>query len=65
MKLWPAKKEKKDSLRCSFCNLSQRDVKLLISGPGIYICDQCIDICNTVITEYRTKQCAPPDTEKS
>ncbi len=32
-------------LRCSFCNKSQRDVKKLIAGPTVYICDECVDIC--------------------
>ena len=34
-----------DVLRCSFCNKSQRDVKKLIAGPTVYICDECVDIC--------------------
>ena len=38
-----------DVLRCSFCNKSQRDVKKLIAGPTVYICDECVDICLDII----------------
>ena len=38
-------------LRCSFCNKSQRDVKKLIAGPTVYICDECVDICLDIIAE--------------
>jgi hypothetical protein len=41
------------TLRCSFCNKSQRDVKKLIAGPRVYICDECVDICLTIIKEDR------------
>ena len=34
---------------CSFCNKSQRDVRKLIAGPHVYICDECVDICNDVV----------------
>jgi len=44
------------SLSCSFCNKSQKEVKKLIAGPGVYICDECIDLCNDIIFEDRTKQ---------
>ncbi len=40
-------------LRCSFCNKSQRDVKKLIAGPKVYICDECVDICNDILAEDR------------
>jgi hypothetical protein len=40
-------------LRCSFCNKSQRDVKKLIAGPRVFICDECVDICVTIITEEK------------
>src|SRR5687768_7868994 len=40
-----------DVLRCSFCNKSQRDVKKLIAGPAVYICDECIDVCNEILDE--------------
>src|SRR5437763_2636571 len=38
-------------LLCSFCGKSQRQVKKLIAGPGVYICDECIDLCNEIIDE--------------
>lgn len=40
-------------LRCSFCNKSQRDVRKLIAGPTVYICDECVDICLDIIAEDR------------
>src|SRR3979411_3104487 len=40
-----------DQLMCSFCGKSQRQVKKLIAGPGVYICDECIDLCNEIIDE--------------
>jgi ATP-dependent Clp protease ATP-binding subunit ClpX len=45
-------KNKKDrSLRCSFCNKSQEEVQKLIAGPSVYICNECIDLCNEIIAE--------------
>ena len=38
-------------LRCSFCNQGQSDVKKLIAGPSVYICDECVDICNDILEE--------------
>jgi ATP-dependent Clp protease ATP-binding subunit ClpX len=46
-----------EQLLCSFCGKSQRQVKKLIAGPGVYICDECIDLCNEIIDEEFT---APP-----
>jgi len=43
--------EGSDLLKCSFCGKSQRQVKKLIAGPGVYICDECIDLCNEIIEE--------------
>ncbi|MFD1504566.1 ATP-dependent Clp protease ATP-binding subunit ClpX [Georgenia yuyongxinii] len=40
-----------DLLKCSFCGKSQKQVKKLIAGPGVYICDECIDLCNEIIDE--------------
>ena len=40
-----------DLLKCSFCGKSQKQVKKLIAGPGVYICDECIDLCNEIIEE--------------
>ena len=46
-----------EQLLCSFCGKSQRQVKKLIAGPGVYICDECIDLCNEIIDE---ELAAPP-----
>src|ERR1051325_4553206 len=46
--------EGKEQLLCSFCGKSQRQVKKLIAGPGVYICDECIDLCNEIIDEELT-----------
>lgn len=40
-----------EQLKCSFCGKGQRQVKKLIAGPGVYICDECIDLCNEIIEE--------------
>jgi ATP-dependent Clp protease ATP-binding subunit ClpX len=40
-----------DQLQCSFCGKSQRQVRKLIAGPGVYICDECIELCNEIIDE--------------
>ncbi len=47
-----------DQLLCSFCGKSQRQVKKLIAGPGVYICDECIDLCNEIIDEELTAPAA-------
>jgi ATP-dependent Clp protease ATP-binding subunit ClpX len=44
------------SLKCSFCNKSQKEVKKLIAGPNVYICDECVEICNEIITEERIQE---------
>ena len=52
-----AKKESSDeALRCSFCNKSQREVKKLIAGPTVFICDECVDICLDIIAEDRMQE---------
>ena len=38
-------------LKCSFCGKSQDQVKRLIAGPGVYICDECVELCSEIITE--------------
>ncbi len=43
--------ESSELLKCSFCGKSQKQVKKLIAGPGVYICDECIDLCNEIIEE--------------
>ena len=47
------KKAEGDGLKCSFCNKSQRDVRKLIAGPTVYICDECVDICLDIIAEEK------------
>ncbi|MEQ1877300.1 MAG: ATP-dependent Clp protease ATP-binding subunit ClpX [Bdellovibrionia bacterium] len=44
------------SLVCSFCGKSQKEVKKLIAGPSVYICDECIDLCNDIISEERERE---------
>ena len=44
--------EGNEQLLCSFCGKSQRQVKKLIAGPGVYICDECIDLCNEIIAKH-------------
>ena len=43
--------ESGDLFKCSFCGKSQKQVKKLIAGPGVYICDECIELCNEIIEE--------------
>ncbi len=54
-----AKYEGTELLKCSFCGKSQKQVKKLIAGPGVYICDECIELCNEIIEE----ELAETDTE--
>ena len=42
---------KDKSIRCSFCGKTQNDVKSLIAGPGVYICDQCVELCEGIIAD--------------
>jgi len=51
-----AKYGENEQLKCSFCGKSQRQVKKLIAGPGVYICDECIDLCNEIIEEELTEE---------
>ncbi|HEX5035263.1 MAG TPA: ATP-dependent Clp protease ATP-binding subunit ClpX, partial [bacterium] len=48
--------EDSTNLSCSFCGKSQREVKKLIAGPTVYICDECIELCNDIIAEETNKQ---------
>ncbi len=52
----PRKKTDGEGLKCSFCNKSQRDVRKLIAGPTVYICDECVDICLDIIAEERESE---------
>jgi len=47
----PKDTESRDDLLCSFCGKSQDEVKKLIAGPSVYICDECIQLCNEIIAE--------------
>ncbi len=51
-----ARESAADGLRCSFCNKSQREVRKLIAGPNVYICDECVDICLDIISEDRARE---------
>ena len=46
-----SKYEEKKTLKCSFCGKTQEQVKRLVAGPGVYICDECVDLCNEIIEE--------------
>ena len=56
-------------LYCSFCGKSQHEVRKLIAGPSVFICDECVDLCNEIIREEyteeelkeRREQAAPPE----
>lgn len=52
------------ALRCSFCGKGQKEVKKLIAGPGVYICDECIDLCNDIIDEEKEREGAVKGTFK-
>lgn len=52
------------NLCCSFCGKSQREVKKLIAGPSVYICDECIELCNDIIAEESQKDHLTPGSEK-
>ena len=44
-----AKYEDKKTVRCSFCGKAQENVKRIIAGPGVYICDECVELCESII----------------
>lgn len=54
--------ESADLLKCSFCGKSQKQVRKLIAGPGVYICDECIELCNEIIEEELTEVEAADET---
>ena len=43
-------------LRCSFCGKSQNDVKKIIAGPTVYICNECVELCNDIMEEEWSKE---------
>src|SRR5450759_3319660 len=47
----PGKQEGPEHLKCSFCGKPQRQVRKLIAGPGVYICDECVELCNEIVDE--------------
>lgn len=49
-------RKKSDFLKCSFCGKSQNQVKKLIAGPGVYVCNECVDLCNEIIDEELKEQ---------
>lgn len=55
--------ESGDLLKCSFCGKSQKQVQQLIAGPAVYICDECVELCNEIIEERSAEaaQDAPAD----
>ena len=48
------KKNDKDSLFCSFCGKNQKEVKKLIAGPTVFVCDECVELCMDIIKEDTT-----------
>ncbi len=54
------KKEETTNLSCSFCGKSQKEVRKLIAGPTVYICDECIDLCNDIIAEETSRDSEQP-----
>ena len=64
------RKTREKDLTCSFCGKSQKDVRKLIAGPSVYICDECVELCNDIITEeyeredyYATRAMVPKPLE--
>ncbi|MFC0581191.1 ATP-dependent Clp protease ATP-binding subunit ClpX [Micrococcoides hystricis] len=55
--------ESADLLKCSFCGKSQKQVRKLIAGPGVYICDECIELCNEIVDEELTDPAATEEFE--
>jgi len=51
-------------LKCSFCGKSQEQVRKLIAGPGVYICDECVELCNEILEEELAEARAMTPTQK-
>ena len=47
--------KKDDKLKCSFCGKTQDQVTRLIAGPGVYICDQCVELCSEIMEDEMTQ----------
>jgi len=58
------KRDDDANLSCSFCGKSQREVKKLIAGPTVYICDECIELCNDIIAEEYTEDEPPAQSSR-
>jgi ATP-dependent Clp protease ATP-binding subunit ClpX len=58
------KREDNSNLSCSFCGKSQKEVRKLIAGPTVYICDECIELCNDIIAEEYGQEEATPTRSK-
>ncbi len=58
------KRDDNANLSCSFCGKSQREVKKLIAGPTVYICDECIELCNDIIAEEYGREEVTPETSR-
>jgi len=56
--------QKDAPLRCSFCGKTQDEVKKIIAGPGVYICDECIELCNDIMEEEWQREKAMDDSEQ-
>ena len=52
-----------DVLRCSFCGKPRTDVVKLVAGPGVYICDECVDLCNRIIADQLDPRLGQPDAD--
>jgi len=57
----PKKKDENDNLFCSFCGKNQSEVRKLIAGPAVYICDECIQLCSEIIEEESEKEAKDSD----
>ncbi|HSK47545.1 MAG TPA: ClpX C4-type zinc finger protein, partial [Coriobacteriia bacterium] len=54
----PSTTDGPEQLKCSFCGKSQRHVRKLIAGPGVYICDECIELCNDIVEDELSEESA-------
>ena len=52
-----------DAVSCSFCGKSQKDVRKLIAGPGVFICDECVDLCSDIISEDTDDESRPSEAQ--
>ena len=57
--------DSKSTLYCSFCGKSQHEVRKLIAGPTVFICDECVEVCLTLLADYRALGLAPPEPKRS